>query len=169
MARRKGRKELGLDTGQVSTVFNISGIGVPSLYRRVASWRCCSSNFLGLPPVLPLALAAANPALVRSRMMLRSNSAKAPKTWKIKFPPEVEVSMDSWILRKPTFLSFSSSTNSSRFRSDRPRRSNRQTARTSPSRRESIACCSPGWAALAPLTSSTKIFSQPLPSNGLGR
>ena len=39
--------------------------------------------------------------LVRSRIRLRSNSAKAPKTWKIKFPPEVEVSIDSWILQNP--------------------------------------------------------------------
>jgi hypothetical protein len=31
------------------------------------------------PPVLPLARAAASPAWVRSRMRLRSNSARAPK------------------------------------------------------------------------------------------
>jgi hypothetical protein len=33
-------------------------------------------------PFLPLALAASNPALVRSRIKSRSNSAIAPKTWK---------------------------------------------------------------------------------------
>ncbi len=32
-----------------------------------------------LPPFLPLALAAANPAIVLSRMMLRSNSAREQK------------------------------------------------------------------------------------------
>ena len=34
---------------------------------------------IGRPPVLPLALAAANPACVRSLIRLRSNSASAPK------------------------------------------------------------------------------------------
>ena len=33
-------------------------------------------SFLGRPPLRPLALAAANPALVRSRMRSRSNSGK---------------------------------------------------------------------------------------------
>jgi hypothetical protein len=32
-----------------------------------------------LPPFLPLALAAANPAIVLSRIMLRSNSAREQK------------------------------------------------------------------------------------------
>jgi hypothetical protein len=33
----------------------------------------------GLPPLLPLALAASMPAMVRSVMRFRSNSARAPK------------------------------------------------------------------------------------------
>jgi hypothetical protein len=39
------------------------------------------------PPTFPLDLTAASPALVRSRMMSRSNSARAPKMWKMSFPP----------------------------------------------------------------------------------
>jgi hypothetical protein len=50
---------------------------------------------LGLPPFFPLALAAVKPAVVRSRIKLLSNSAKAPKIWKINFPPLVVVSMFS--------------------------------------------------------------------------
>ena len=44
---------------------------------------------LGLPSRWPRALAAATPALVRSRMIPRSNSAMAPNTWKISIPPGV--------------------------------------------------------------------------------
>jgi len=43
----------------------------------------------------PYALAASSPALVRSRMMSRSNSANAPKIWKMSLPPEVVVSICS--------------------------------------------------------------------------
>ena len=38
------------------------------------------------PPILPRARAAARPARVRSRMMSRSTSARAPKTWKTSLP-----------------------------------------------------------------------------------
>jgi hypothetical protein len=41
---------------------------------------------LGRPPLRPRARAAARPANVRSRIRSRSNSASAPKTWKISFP-----------------------------------------------------------------------------------
>src|SRR5215471_16816361 len=40
----------------------------------------------GLRPVRPLALAASNPAVVRSRMRSRSNSTSAPIIWKISLP-----------------------------------------------------------------------------------
>src|SRR5215471_18154342 len=40
----------------------------------------------GLRPVRPLGLAASNPAVVRSRMRSRSNSASAPIIWKISLP-----------------------------------------------------------------------------------
>ena len=57
--------------------------------------RCVEGGRPGCPPNLPLALAAARPARVRSRMRSRSNSARAPKTWKISLPPLVEVSICS--------------------------------------------------------------------------
>jgi DNA sulfur modification protein DndB len=47
-----------------------------------------------LPPVRPLARAALSPACVRSRMSSRSNSARAPKMWKISFSPKLVVSID---------------------------------------------------------------------------
>src|SRR5437588_8619755 len=52
-------------------------------------------SFLGRPPTRPLALAAANPAFVRSRMRSRSNSASAPIRWNISLPPGVVVSICS--------------------------------------------------------------------------
>ena len=53
--------------------------------------RCLPVRALGLPPLRPLALAAIRPAVVRSLIRFRSNSAKAPKIWKINFPPLVVV------------------------------------------------------------------------------
>ena len=58
----------------------------------------------GRPPFFPRALAAVRPAFVRSRMISRSNSASAPKIWKISFPPLVVVSMLSVRLLNPMFL-----------------------------------------------------------------
>ena len=55
---------------------------------------------------------------VLSRMISRSNSAKAPKTWKISLLPAVVVSSDSFRLRKPTPLPSSSPTRSMSSRSD---------------------------------------------------
>ena len=43
---------------------------------------------LGRPPFLPLALAADKPAIVRSRIKFRSNSASAPKMGFFAYPPE---------------------------------------------------------------------------------
>ena len=48
-----------------------------------------------LPPVLPLTLAASNPAIVLSRITSLSNSAMEAKTWKISLPPGVVLSSDS--------------------------------------------------------------------------
>ena len=64
--------------------------------------RCFSrSSAGGRPPQRPRARAAANPAWVRSRIRLRSNSANAPNRWKISRPPGEGVSIDSCRLRKP--------------------------------------------------------------------
>ena len=60
------------------------------------------SSFFGRPPCRPRARAAASPACVRSRIRSRSNSARAPKTWKISLPPLVVVSICSVRLLKPT-------------------------------------------------------------------
>jgi hypothetical protein len=67
------------------------------------------------PPRLPRARAAARPAIVRSRMRSRSNSANAPKTWKTSLPPLVLVSSGSCKLRKCTPRSCSSLTVSMRW------------------------------------------------------
>jgi hypothetical protein len=47
-----------------------------------AAFRSESFSFGGRPPLRPRALAASSPARVCSRMIERSNSARAPKTWK---------------------------------------------------------------------------------------
>ena len=49
----------------------------------------------GRPPVRPRARAALRPATVLSRMRLRSNSASAAKTWKIRRPDGESVSIFS--------------------------------------------------------------------------
>jgi hypothetical protein len=77
----------------------------------------------GRPPWRPRARAAANPALVRSRMRSRSNSAKAAKTWKTSLPPGVVVSIASCRLRNPMSRSARQVTVSTRCRRDRLGRS----------------------------------------------
>lgn len=44
-------------------------------------------ELLGAPDGRPVSIAAASPALVRSRIKSRSNSARATKTWKTSLPP----------------------------------------------------------------------------------
>src|SRR5271166_432432 len=61
---------------------------VGSLWSITACRFFLSSRLRGRPPILPRARAAARPARVRSRMMSRSNSARAPKTWKTSLPLE---------------------------------------------------------------------------------
>ena len=52
---------------------------IPSPFSRALSTlRSIAADTLGLPNVLPCALALASPALVRSTSMDRSNSAKTP-------------------------------------------------------------------------------------------
>ncbi len=87
------------------------------------------------PPFLPRAAAAVNPALVRSRIKSRSNWPSAPNTWKMSRPPGVVVSMASVRERKPTPRASSAPIVSIRCGIERPSRSSRQTASTSPSRR----------------------------------
>ena len=68
---------------------------------------CAAAHLLagqrcGRPPRRPRARAAANPAIVRSRMRSRSNSASAPMRWNTSLPPLVLVSRCSCRLRKST-------------------------------------------------------------------
>ena len=61
---------------------------------RIAQHGCCRREILGgegrgLPPLRPRVRAASRPATVRSRMIERSNSARAAKMWKMSLPPLV--------------------------------------------------------------------------------
>ncbi len=96
---------------------------------------------------------------MRSRIRSRSNSASAPKTWKISLPPLVVVSSCSVRLRKPIPRSSRSVSVAISAGSDRPSRSSRQTASASPGRRYARASPSPGRSALAPLLVSVKVVS----------
>ena len=73
-------------------------------------------------------------------MRSRSNSARAANTWKTSLPPLVVVSMLSWRLRNPIPRSRRAARVSTRWRSDRPRRSSFQTTRVSPLRVKARAC-----------------------------
>src|SRR5215218_10170306 len=88
----------------------------------------------GRPPERPRARAAASPAVVRSRIRSRSNSARAAKTWKTSLPPGVVVSIASCRLRNPIPRSATPVTVSTRCRRERPRRSSFHTTRVSPGR-----------------------------------
>jgi hypothetical protein len=66
-----------------------------------ATWSLWAVMTAGRPSWRPRGRAAASPALVRSRMRSRWNSARAAKTWKTSLPPGVVVSIASWRLRKP--------------------------------------------------------------------
>ena len=65
------------------------------------SRRLLASSFFLRPPIRPLALAAARPAEVRSRIIARSNSANEATICIIMRPAGVVVSMFSVIERKP--------------------------------------------------------------------
>ncbi len=81
----------------------------------------------GLPPVRPRAFAASSPASVRSRMIPRSNSARAANRWKTRRPPLVVVSTASVSERKPMPRASRSSTVVMSCFSDRASLSSRQT------------------------------------------
>jgi hypothetical protein len=109
-----------------------------SSYRTFALPSVAFSHHLRLivaaPPCLPRARAAVSPAFVRSVMISRSNSASAPKIWKMSFPPLVVVSMFSVRLLNPMFRLCNSVIRSMRSLRERPRRSRRHTTRVSPPR-----------------------------------
>src|SRR5215212_9742498 len=133
----------------------------PSSFSLLAGLALPSSSALGLPPRHPRALAEPSPATVLSRMISLSNSAKAPKTWKISLPPAVVVSRLSLRLRNPTPRPSSSPTRSINSRRDLPSRSSLATTSTSPSRQYSNASRNSGLSASLLETFSSKILSQP--------
>jgi hypothetical protein len=104
-------------------------------YRDLASAAFLASSAFGLPPNLPLARAAFSPALVRSRITSRSNSASAPKIWNTSLPPDVVVSMFSCKLLKPMPLALKPFISSMSCLRVRPSLSKRQTTKVSPARR----------------------------------
>ena len=76
--------------------------------------------------------------------------------WNTSLPPEVVVSMFSVRLRKPTLRSASAFTVSIRWRSERPRRSRRQTTTVSPGRTWSNSLASSRRSSSAPDAMSVK-------------
>jgi len=55
--------------------------------------RSVALSIFGRPSFTPWATARLRPALIRCRIMVRSNSAKAPVSWKTSLPIGVVVSM----------------------------------------------------------------------------
>ena len=100
---------------------------ISELDNMAAAFWMSASDIAGFrPPFLPRALAACNPAIVRSLIRSCSNSARAPKMWNTKRPPELVVSMDSVSDLKPISRSWSSWTISTRSFSERASRSSFQ-------------------------------------------
>ena len=88
-----------------------------------AAFFTSASDMAGFrPPFRPRARAACNPAIVLSQIRSCSNSAKAPKIWNTKRPPELVVLMDSVSDLKPISRSWSSWTISTRSFSERASR-----------------------------------------------
>jgi len=87
---------------------------------------CSWLSLLRRPPIRPFCLATSRPARVLSRVIARSNSAKAPSICIIIRPAGVVVSMASVMLRKPAFASSMQSMTCNRSLSDRESRSSFQ-------------------------------------------
>src|SRR5882672_1637087 len=80
------------------------------------------------PNFTPLALARASPALTRSLMIPRSNSANTPNIWNIALPAVVEVSRPCWCRKRSTPLSWRPWRIVSKSVNERPSRSTDQVA-----------------------------------------
>ena len=91
---------------------------------------------------------------VRSRMSACSNSASAPKTWKISRPLLESVSIASFRFLRPTPWLRISSARVMRSLSDLRRRSRHHTTRVSPVGRCESACCGFGRSPAPPAVSS---------------
>ncbi len=114
------------------------------------------------PSLMPCFFAAAKPARVRSMIRERSNSESAAMICSTKRPPALSVSMGSERERKLTPRLPRSAIVSTRWDSDRPRRSSFQTTSVSPGRSALSARVSCGRVAALPLTpQSARIFLHP--------
>ena len=70
----------------------ISATGISAVFSRARMVLISlAESFGGRPPLRPRARAALRPATVLSRIKLRSNSARAAKTWKTRTPQETEI------------------------------------------------------------------------------
>jgi len=89
------------DTPMASQISSTESSG--SFIRREASLIFPLSMERGRPPFRPRALADASPAIVRSRTRSRSNSARAPKIWKMSLPVGL-VAKDRLLERAEAYL-----------------------------------------------------------------
>jgi hypothetical protein len=99
-----------------------AGVCKPASITSRACATCSAVSLRGRPTCFPRRFAAVMPAFTRSTINVRSNSASAPKMWRISLPPIV-VSIASESEAKPAPLSPSWRTVSIRCGSERPSRS----------------------------------------------
>ncbi len=141
----------GLGARYVYALFCISG----SRSRAFISRTCFASSFGFRPPSRPRERAAANPARVRSRIKLRSNSASAAKRWNTSFPVALPVSIFSVTDSKKTPRLSKSVMIFTRSGKLRPRRSKRHTTNVSPVRNARRQFISSGRLEFFPLAVSS--------------
>lgn len=132
---------------QISVMFNL-----PSSARRFASSFCPSVMLFFLPPLRPLALAAASPASVLSRIMSRSSSAIDAVIRKKNLPIAEAVLICSFKLFSLTPRFFSSSASSIKCLVERLARSSFQITSVSPFLRGSRQLSHSGRLPFAPLS-----------------
>ena len=118
-------------------------------------------SLVGRPPIRPRSRAALIPALVLSRMRLRSYSERALKIWSVKTPLGVLVSIFSDSDTKPMPCFSRSETIRIRSARFRPSRSSLFTQRISPARSALRQLSSSGRSVFLPLACSWWIFSHP--------
>ena len=125
--------------------------------RRLGSWTGCRVR-RGRPSRLPCRLARAKPAVTRSEILARSNSARAAKICSCSLPAGVVQSIPSPRLTNATPKACSSSSNVTRCFRLRPKRSSRQQIKTSNRRRRASRSRSSraGRRSLAPLMPSAR-------------
>ena len=127
-------------------------LSLPASTRRFASSSCPLVMLFFLPPLRPLALAAANPASVRSRMISRSSSAMDAVIRKKNFPIADAVSICSFRLRSSMPRFSKASASSIRCLVERLARSSFQMMSASPLRKWSRQLFHSGRLSLAPLS-----------------